>query len=159
MPKDAAERLQNQLRQECGLRRAIPTCSFVQRRDRKHQAISAGGRVAGDLAYYDETGRVHFVERLKEMIKCMDNQVAPAEIEELITSSCPGVDKVGVVGLPHPDYGEVATAFVALKPGCHVTEKDIKKIVAGFVANTSHAPERRWRVLGLVCFATPIDFC
>ncbi|XP_077486298.1 uncharacterized protein LOC144097449 isoform X4 [Amblyomma americanum] len=88
----------------------------------------------GDLAYYDETGRVHFVERLKEMIKCMDNQVAPAEIEELITSSCPGVDKVGVVGLPHPDYGEVATAFVALKPGCHVTEKDIKKIVADNLA-------------------------
>lgn len=84
----------------------------------------------GDLAFYDDSGRVHFVERLKEMIKCMDNQVAPAELEELIMSSCPAVAEVGVIGLPHPDYGEVPTAFVTLKPGQEVSDKEIKKIVA-----------------------------
>ncbi|XP_054922966.1 uncharacterized protein [Dermacentor andersoni] len=84
----------------------------------------------GDLAFYDESGRVHVVERLKEMIKCMDNQVAPAELEELILSSCPAVAEVGVVGLPHPDYGEVPTAFVTRKPGQDISEKEIKKLVA-----------------------------
>ncbi|KAH6927513.1 hypothetical protein HPB50_004924 [Hyalomma asiaticum] len=85
---------------------------------------------SGDLAFYDDSGRVHFVERLKEMIKCMDNQVAPAELEELIMSSCPAVAEVAVIGLPHPDYGEVPTAFVTLKPGQEVSDKEIKKIVA-----------------------------
>lgn len=84
----------------------------------------------GDVAFYDESGRVHIVERLKEMIKCMDNQVAPAELEDLIMSRCPAVAEVGIVGLPHPDYGEVPTAFVTLKPGQEISEKEIKNIVA-----------------------------
>lgn len=84
----------------------------------------------GDVAYYDECGRVHIVERLKEMIKCMDNQVAPAEVEDLIMSSCPAVAEVGIIGLPHSDYGEVPTAFITLKPGQEISEKEIKKVVA-----------------------------
>ncbi|XP_075726154.1 putative 4-coumarate--CoA ligase 2 [Rhipicephalus microplus] len=35
---------------------------------------------SGDIGYYDEDGRFYFVQRLKEMIKCMDDQVVPAEL-------------------------------------------------------------------------------
>ncbi|KAH9359693.1 hypothetical protein HPB48_021264 [Haemaphysalis longicornis] len=67
------------------------------------------------------------------MIKCMDNQVVPSEIELLVSSLCPGVQEICVVGLPHPEYGEVATAFVILKKDYvgKVTADDIKNIVAG----------------------------
>ncbi|XP_077550654.1 uncharacterized protein LOC144163844 [Haemaphysalis longicornis] len=94
----------------------------------------------GDLGYYDENYRLHYVERLKEMIKCMDNQVVPSEIELLVSSLCPGVQEICVVGLPHPEYGEVATAFVILKKDYvgKVTADDIKNIVAGNLAKHKH---------------------
>ncbi|KAK8755909.1 hypothetical protein V5799_001390 [Amblyomma americanum] len=67
------------------------------------------------------------------MIKCMDNQVVPAELEDLISRSCPGVAEVSVVGMPHPEYGEVAAAFVILHEAYKgkVSGEDIKKIVSG----------------------------
>ncbi|KAH7936847.1 hypothetical protein HPB49_005713 [Dermacentor silvarum] len=87
----------------------------------------------GDMGYYNDDGRLHFLERLKEMIKCMDNQVVPAELENLILDKCPAVAEVSVLGLPHPEYGEVAAAFVVLHDyhKDKVTEEDIKKIVSG----------------------------
>ncbi|CAN7937996.1 unnamed protein product, partial [Ixodes hexagonus] len=68
--------------------------------------------VTGDLGYYDEEGNIYFVERIKEMIKCMDNQLAPAELEELLLSH-DAVKEVVVVGVPNPKYGEAPAACVA----------------------------------------------
>lgn len=95
---------------------------------------------SGDLGYYDENYRVHYVERLKEMIKCMDNQVVPSELEVLIYSLCPAVQEVCVVGLPHPEYGEAAAAFVILKKDQQgkLTADDIKEVVAGNLAKHKH---------------------
>ncbi|CAN8017098.1 unnamed protein product, partial [Ixodes persulcatus] len=89
----------------------------------------------GDLAYYDDQGRIYFVERVKEMIKCKDNQVVPAELEGLLLARHDGIAEVCVVGLPHAEWGQVPAAFVVLKdshaaPG-KVTEQDIKDIIAG----------------------------
>ncbi|CAN7938031.1 unnamed protein product, partial [Ixodes hexagonus] len=93
---------------------------------------------SGDLAYYDDQGRIYFVERVKEMIKCKGNQVVPAELEGLLLARHKGIAEVCVVGLPHEEMGEVPAAFVVLKdthkaPG-KVTEKDIKDIIAGSCA-------------------------
>nr|XP_050033710.1 uncharacterized protein LOC126530481 [Dermacentor andersoni] len=71
---------------------------------------------SGDAGYYDENGRVYIVQRLKEMIKCMDNQVVPGELEELLFEEhleC--ISEVVVVGLPHPKYGQAPAAVVVLK--------------------------------------------
>lgn len=94
----------------------------------------------GDMGYYNDDGRLHFLERLKEMIKCMDNQVVPAELENLILDKCPAVAEVSVLGLPHPEYGEVAAAFVVLHDyhKGKVTEEDIKKIVSDNLAKHKH---------------------
>lgn len=40
----------------------------------------------GDCGYMDEQGLVFILERLKELIKCMDNQVTPAELEDYISA-------------------------------------------------------------------------
>ncbi|CAN7938032.1 unnamed protein product, partial [Ixodes hexagonus] len=93
---------------------------------------------SGDLAYYDDQGQIYFVERVKEMIKCKDNQVVPAELEELLLARHDGIAEVSVVGLPDAELGEVPAAFVVLKEthkdSGKVTEKDIKDIVAGSCA-------------------------
>lgn len=95
---------------------------------------------SGDMVYYDDNGRLHYLERVKEMIKCMDNQVVPAELENLILSMCPAVAEVSVIGIPHPEYGEVAAAYVVLHEHQRgkVTENDIAKIVADNLAKHKH---------------------
>lgn len=95
---------------------------------------------SGDVIYYDHNGRLHYLDRLKEMIKCMDNQVVPAELEDLIMSKCPAIAEVCVLGLPHPEYGEAAAAFVIPheRHKGEVTEDDIKKVVADNLAKHKH---------------------
>ncbi|XP_064487625.1 luciferin 4-monooxygenase-like [Ornithodoros turicata] len=84
--------------------------------------VDDGWLRTGDYAYYDENGRFCIVDRLKEMIKCLDQQVCPAEIEELLLSH-PAVDQATVVGIPNPQYGEAPTAFVVLKPSVQGTKE------------------------------------
>ncbi|KAH6935016.1 hypothetical protein HPB50_002965 [Hyalomma asiaticum] len=73
------------------------------------------GIIACDAGYYDENGRFFITERLKQMIKCMDNQVVPTELEELLLRHhVDEIDEVSVVGIPHPDFGEAPAAAVVL---------------------------------------------
>lgn len=84
---------------------------------------------SGDAGYYEEDGRIHFVQRFKEMIKCMDNQVVPAELEELLLHAHSSVIlDVCVFGMPNPDYVEAPTAAVVLRDkGC---TKDLAKLAS-----------------------------
>lgn len=85
---------------------------------------------SGDAGYYDQDGRFHFVQRLKEMIKCMDNQVVPAELEHLLLEKhFDVISEVAVVGLPHPQYGEAPAAAVVLKDGSCI-KRDIDDIAS-----------------------------
>ncbi|KAH7968230.1 hypothetical protein HPB52_007043 [Rhipicephalus sanguineus] len=81
--------------------------------DKVSFADAVKGTPRRDVGYYDEEGRFHFVQRLKEMIKCMDNQVVPAELEQLLLQEhSEDIAEVAVVGLPHPTYGEAPAAAV-----------------------------------------------
>nr|XP_037280858.1 4-coumarate--CoA ligase 1-like [Rhipicephalus microplus] len=83
---------------------------------------------SGDAGFYDEYGRLYFSERLKQMIKCMDNQVAPSELEELLLRMHPTqIAEVSVVGLKHSEYGEAPAAAIVL------TEEGKKQDIIAFV--------------------------
>ncbi|KAL1473382.1 hypothetical protein MTO96_022321, partial [Rhipicephalus appendiculatus] len=69
---------------------------------------------SGDIMYYDEDGRVYFVDRMKDMIKCLDQQVSSMELEGLLQSH-PSVADAAVVGVPKTKYGDAPAAFVALR--------------------------------------------
>jgi long-chain acyl-CoA synthetase len=79
----------------------------------------------GDLAYMDEDGYLFIVDRKKDLIKTSGFQVWPREIEEVI-SALPSVLEVGVAGVPDPVKGEVAKAWVVLKPGATATEDEVR---------------------------------
>ncbi|KAH6924140.1 hypothetical protein HPB50_012804 [Hyalomma asiaticum] len=85
----------------------------------------------GDAGYYDSSGNLYVVERIKDVIKCLDQQVAPAEIETLL-SQHPLVLEAAVVGIDHPELGEAPTAFVVLDPSGkgRVSEQDLVRLVA-----------------------------
>lgn len=87
----------------------------------------------GDMAYIDEEGYEHLLDRIKEMIKYKGWSIAPAEIEDLLFKN-PDVFDVAVIGKPSKelDIGEIPKAFIILKPESKskVNEQDIIDWVA-----------------------------
>lgn len=72
---------------------------------------SQGWLLSGDCGYYDEDGRVHYIDRLKDAIKCLGFHVPTAELEHLI-SSLDEVRDAAVVGVPSAQFQDAPVAFV-----------------------------------------------
>ncbi len=70
----------------------------------------------GDVGKIDARGYVTIVGRSKDLIISGGYNVYPAEIEAVLNEA-PGVVESAVVGVPHPDFGEVGVAVVVATPG------------------------------------------
>ncbi|MFO1291679.1 MAG: malonyl-CoA synthase [Rubrivivax sp.] len=70
----------------------------------------------GDVGRVDADGCVTIVGRSKDLIISGGYNVYPAEIEGFINELA-GVAESAVVGVPHPDFGEVGVATVVPKAG------------------------------------------
>jgi malonyl-CoA/methylmalonyl-CoA synthetase len=70
----------------------------------------------GDVGKIDERGYITIVGRSKDLIISGGYNVYPAEIEGYI-NEFPGVLESALVGVPHPDFGEVGVAVVIAKAG------------------------------------------
>ena len=75
---------------------------------------SSGYFHTGDLARLDATGHLHFLGRIKDVIKTAGVNVAAAEVEATLQEH-PAVKVACVVGVAHPARGENVAAFVALR--------------------------------------------
>jgi malonyl-CoA/methylmalonyl-CoA synthetase len=73
----------------------------------------------GDVGKVDDRGYVTIVGRSKDLIISGGYNVYPAEIEGYI-NEMNGVAESAVVGVPHPDFGEVGVAVVIAKPNAIV---------------------------------------
>jgi long-chain acyl-CoA synthetase len=89
--------------------------------------ISGGQRWlhTGDLGYLDADGYLFIVDRMKDLIKTHGYQVWPREIEEVLASH-PAVAEVGVAGVPDEAKGEVARAWVVLRPGQQAGAEELR---------------------------------
>ncbi|XP_017783085.1 PREDICTED: 4-coumarate--CoA ligase 1-like [Nicrophorus vespilloides] len=87
----------------------------------------------GDMGYCDEDGYFFIVERLKDLIKYKGFQVAPAELEDILTSHRDIVD-AGVIGIPDERAGELPMAFIVKKEDSDITEDKVKAFVAEHVS-------------------------
>lgn len=95
---------------------------------------SDGWLRTGDVGYYDEDGHFFIVDRIKELIKVKGFQVAPAELEEII-STHPAVADVAVIGIPDDQAGELPRAYVVKKPGREsLSDAEVAKFVEDQVA-------------------------
>jgi long-chain acyl-CoA synthetase len=79
----------------------------------------------GDLGYLDGDGYLFIVDRVKDLIKTHGYQVWPREIEEVLASH-PAVAEVGVAGVPDEARGEVAKAWVVLRPGRQAGAEELR---------------------------------
>jgi fatty-acyl-CoA synthase len=87
--------------------------------------IDAGGWVhTGDVGSISSDGTLHFLGRVKEMLKVGGENVAPAEVEEVLGTH-PAVKLTQVVGMPDARLTEVVAAFVELAPGQHADEAEL----------------------------------
>jgi malonyl-CoA/methylmalonyl-CoA synthetase len=88
----------------------------------------------GDVGKIDERGYVTIVGRSKDLIISGGYNVYPAEIEAYL-NDMPGVAESAVVGVPHPDFGEVGVAVVTAKPGAKLQPDELVATLKSQLAN------------------------
>ncbi len=88
----------------------------------------------GDVGMQDERGYVRIVGRSKDLIISGGYNVYPAEIEGYI-NDLSGVAESALIGVPHPDFGEVGIALVIAKPGAKLDSQAILATLKSQLAN------------------------
>jgi len=84
----------------------------------------------GDVGHIDDEGLIHIEDRIKEMIKVKGQQVAPAELEDLLLGH-PHVEDCAVLGIQDMYAGERPKAYVVTK-GIAASE-EVGRAILGFV--------------------------
>ncbi|HYO19080.1 MAG TPA: AMP-binding protein, partial [Dermatophilaceae bacterium] len=79
---------------------------------------------SGDIATMDEDGYFTIVDRKTDMILTAGFNVYPAEVERVLCMH-PAVALAAVTGVPDEAKGELAKAYVVLKPEAMVTSDDL----------------------------------
>ncbi len=99
------------------------------------QAITPDGWLrTGDLGELLPGGRLRMVGRMKDVFRVGGENVAPAEVEEVLLSH-PAVQSAQVVGVPDARLGEVPCAYVMLRDGASATEGELVAWVKQRAAN------------------------
>jgi long-chain acyl-CoA synthetase len=97
---------------------------YWKRPEETADVLRDGWLLTGDIARMDDDGYFVIVDRKKDLIITGGENIYPREIEEVLFEH-PAVKEVAVVGVPHPFGGEIAKAFIVLKPGESATKRDI----------------------------------
>lgn len=100
----------------------------------KEEFTADGYFKTGDVGKIDGLGYVTIVGRSKDLIISGGYNVYPAEIEGYI-NDMPGVAESALVGVPHPDFGEVGVALVVPKAGAALDSEAIVAELKGKLAN------------------------
>ena len=82
----------------------------------------------GDVVRVDKNGLMFVEERVKELIKVRGFQVAPAELEGVLTAHAEIVD-AAVIGKPHDNNTELPKAFVVRREGSKLTVEQVQSHV------------------------------
>ena len=103
-------------------------------------ALKDGWYHTGDLARSDKSGFLTITGRLKEIIIRGGQNIAPAEVEEVILP-LEGVMDCAVVGVSHGTLGEVPVAFVVAREGLVIDAESViahcRMILSGYKVPTS----------------------
>ncbi|HSV78025.1 MAG TPA: AMP-binding protein, partial [Ramlibacter sp.] len=100
----------------------------------KEEFTADGWFRTGDVGKIADDGTITIVGRSKDLIISGGYNVYPAEVESWI-NEMPGVDESAVVGVPHPDFGEVGVAVVTAKSGARL---EAERILAALKAQVSN---------------------
>jgi long-chain acyl-CoA synthetase len=79
---------------------------------------------SGDLFRTDAEGWLYFVARRDDIIKSRGEKVSPREVENAL-HTIDGIYEVAVIGVPDAVLGQAVKAYVTLKPGVQLTEREV----------------------------------
>jgi fatty-acyl-CoA synthase len=103
--------------------------------DKTAEAIDAGRWMhTGDLATIDDAGYCNIVGRIKDMIIRGGENVYPREVEEYLYRH-PKIQDVQVFGVADDKYGEELCAWVRLRAGESLTEREVQAFCEGQIAH------------------------
>ncbi len=88
----------------------------------------------GDSGILNRDNRLRMVGRIKDVFRVGGENVAPAEVEEVLLGH-PAVATAQVIGVPDWRLGEVGAAFVTLKPDAAVSERELAEFMKPRCAN------------------------
>lgn len=94
-------------------------------RDEDNKNIFHNGFIlTGDIAIMDEDGYFYIVDRQKDMVIAGGYNIFPREIEEVLYAH-EKIKEACVAGVPHEYRGETIKAYIVLKDGVTMTEKEV----------------------------------
>jgi fatty-acyl-CoA synthase len=101
-------------------------------------AITADGWLCtGDLGVADEQGLLRVVGRIKDIIIRGGENIAPAEIENVLREH-PDIIDAAVVGIPHERFGEEVAAALVLADGRSPDPEAYAQLLDGRIAGFKH---------------------
>jgi len=90
------------------------------------EAVRNGWFYSGDLGFFDEDGFLSIVDRKKDMVIAGGYNIYPVEIDNVLYEH-PKILEACAAGVPDKYRGETIKAFVVVKPGEKLTEKEVKE--------------------------------
>lgn len=109
---------------EITIRSEHMTAGYWNRPEETAKVLRDGWLWSGDLARRDEEGFITMAGRSKEMLISGGFNIYPAELEAVLTNH-PQVMEAAVFGVPDPDWGEVAVAFIVPVAGQRPGDQDL----------------------------------
>lgn len=100
------------------------TSGYWNKPEATRELLQDGWLHTGDMAYQDDDGYFHIVDRKKDMIISGAFNVYPQEVENVLTGH-PAVSAAAVIGVPHEKWGEAVKAIVVLRQAQEATEQDL----------------------------------
>ena len=95
----------------------------------------------GDSAMIDDAGDIILSGRIKDIIVRGGENISPVEIEHLILQH-PDVEAVAALGMPDPEMGERACAYIQTRPGANMDLETIVSFLKKQGASVLQFPER-----------------
>lgn len=119
---------------EIQMRGHTVTPGYFRRPEATASAFTADGWFrSGDLGAMSDEGELHYIARLKEIVRVGGENVSPAEVEEVVRDVS-GLKQVCVLSVPDERLGEVAAAVVVSgrEVEWQAVLREMKSRLAGF---------------------------
>ncbi|HZM34513.1 MAG TPA: acyl-CoA synthetase [Burkholderiales bacterium] len=106
---------------------------YLKNASATQEAFRGGWFHSGDLAVMHPDGYVKIKDRSKDIIISGGENISSIEVEDVLYRH-PAVIAAAVVAMPDDKWGETPCAFVELKPGTKVSEKELIHFCRGHLA-------------------------
>ncbi len=113
---------------------------YWNRPEETAEALRGGWLHTGDVGRFDEDGRLHIVDRLKDLIISGGFNIYPREVEDALVE-IDGVQACAVVGVPDSKWGEAVAAAIVAAPGANLSADSLISRVKD-AKGPIHAPKQ-----------------